>query len=135
MAKVLDEGGSESKIYQNMTSSNEEESDDNNIEDDDDTKCDGKKGTELTPAIASKKDNNAVMTSKRKNPNETKKIPDNDRNIKKRKVNKEKSAKLDSHVKPANSIVSTKSDVMVDRRLDLIEKRVRCQHLVKTELK
>ena len=47
---------------------------------------------------------------------------------KKRKVNKEKSAKLDFHVKPANSIVSTKADVMVDRRLDLFKKRVRWQH-------
>ena len=112
MAKVLGKGGSESKIYQNMTSSKEDESDDKSSMDDVDTKSDGKKGNELTPAIVSEKDNNAVIISKRNYPKKTKKIPEVDQNIKKRKL-KEKSAKLDFPVKPASSIVSTKSDVMV----------------------
>jgi hypothetical protein len=111
-----------------MTSSDEDESDDSSTEDEVDTKSDGKKGHELTPAIVLEKDNNAGITSKRKSPKTTKKVTDKNPNIKKRKVNKEKSAKLpvDFHVKPATSIVSTKADVMVDRRFDLFEKRVRC---------
>jgi hypothetical protein len=137
MAKVFGVGGSESVIDQNMTSSKEDGSD-GSWADDVDTKSNGKnKGTK-----------SPVSTSKRKDPaTKTKKSPaDNDRNIKKTKVNEEKSAKLDFHVKPANSMVSTKSDVTVDRRLDLlekkvdrrldlVEKKVRWQHLVKTEWK
>jgi hypothetical protein len=96
-------------------SSKLDDSDDSSSEDDVDRTSDGKKS----------------IVSKRKHPKNTKKIPDNDRQIKKRKGNKEKSENLDFNAKPANSIVSTKSDVKVDRRLVLLEKKVRWQHLVK----
>jgi hypothetical protein len=115
-----------------MTSADEEEESDDSSSDDyvDRWKSDGKKGNELTPAIVLEKDNNAVITSKQ-DPKTTKKITDNmPRSNKKRKTNKDKSAKVpvDFHVKPATSSVSMQADVSMNSRLDLFEKRVRWQH-------
>jgi hypothetical protein len=87
--------------------------------------------SKLDESDDSSSEDDAVVTLKRKLSKKAKKIPDNDRQIKKRKGNKEKSENLDLNAKPANSIVSTKSDVKVDRRLVLLEKKVRWQHLVK----